>query len=99
MLNMEVQARPLPYYFSWVNRETMIMLGAVSHIPEKVANRHFPGTLTITVPKIAVSESISPPHATSRTSYLGGVLGQFWKGCGGGSSVCVGGGGLGYWGV
>ena len=51
MLNMEVQARRLPYCFSGVNRETMILLGAVSHIPEKsreaakVVKRHFPGTL------------------------------------------------------
>ena len=35
MLNKEVQARRLPYCFSGVTRETMIMLGAVSHIPEK----------------------------------------------------------------
>ena len=42
--------------------------------------------------KNAVSESISP-HMPSCTAYLGGVLGQFWKGCGG-SLVCVRGGGV-----
>ena len=60
--------------FSGVNRETMIMLGAVSHIPEKsreaakVVKRHFPGRLNLRcvrplMLKNAVSESISPPHA------------------------------------
>ena len=52
----------------------MIMLGAVSHIPEKsreaakVVKWHFPGRLKLqcVLPRMlkkAVSESISPPHA------------------------------------
>ena len=96
MLNLEVQARRLPYCFSGVNRETMIMLGAVSHIPEKSREAAFPRSLKITVCPPANAKKCCfrvnlTPHMPSCTAYLGGVLGQFWKGCGG-SSVCVRGG-------
>ena len=71
MLNMEVQARRFPSCFLWVNRETMIMLGAVSHIPEKSYEAAFFSVrlrLRYVRPlnaKNVVSESISPPHAQS----------------------------------
>ena len=39
MLHMEVQARGLPYCG---DRQTMIMLGAVWHIPEKSRELAFP---------------------------------------------------------
>ena len=81
----------------------MIMLGAVSHIPEKsreaakVVKRHFPGRLKLRcvrplMLKNAVSESISPPHVQ-----LYGVRrwgsGPFLEGVWGGVWFVLGGGG------
>ena len=64
----------------------MIMLGAVSHIPEKsreaakVVKRHFPGRLKLRCVRPLMLKMLFPsqchPHMPSCTAYLGGVLGQ-----------------------
>ena len=75
------------------------MLGAVSHIPEKVVNRHFPGTLKITVCPPANAKNSRFRVNLTATCYQSYVVprwgsGPVLEGVWGGVRFVLGGGGL-----